>query len=297
MSASLATLALLVAGQSPYVRSHAGNDPEAACLWWQAGTVTLSAAASGLLETPGDSELQALGRSLQSWSGALEACGNLQLVQGAASERSEIGFDPDNLAANRNTLVFRERNCTDAAPPEDTCWAEEACGNKYNCWDDARYGTFVLALTTTTYDIRTGRLYDADIELNDAGFYFTTADSPVCGEVPSQACAATDVESTLTHELGHLLGLDHSQRTDSTMFASAERGEISKRVLDSGTRQFVCDVYPKGAASRGCEPPPPPEEPRPEPDEGCSATGGGPLLAALALLLRPWRRRAQAQVY
>jgi hypothetical protein len=291
MSASLATLALLVAGQTPYVRSHVGNDPEADCLWWQAGTVTLSAAASGIPETSGDSEHQALQRSLQTWGQAMEACGNLQLVQGAASERSEIGFDRNNLAANRNTLVFRQANCTAVAPEADTCWAEEACGNKYNCWDDARYGAFVLALTTTTYDIRTGRLYDADIELNDANFYFTTADGPVCGEVESQACAATDVENTLTHELGHLLGLDHAQATASTMFPSAERGEISKRVLDPGTRQFVCDVYPKGAASRNCEPPPKPVEPKPEPDEGCSATGGGPLLAALALLLRPWRRR------
>jgi hypothetical protein len=48
----------------------------------------------------------------------------------------------------------------------------------------------------------------------------------------------------LTHEIGHLFGLGHSERTDATMFLSAENGEIWKRTLSQDDIDGICALYP-----------------------------------------------------
>jgi uncharacterized membrane protein YgcG len=132
--------------------------------------------------------------------------------------------------------------------PGDPCRSDDSCGNKYNCWD---HGAAILAMTLLTYDAQ-GRLLDTDIEIN-AFSYLTLVDAPPCtpGHI-SQSCVGNDVQNTVTHELGHALGLDHSPDPTSTMFDTAPIGETSKRVLDPESRQFICDVYPPAQASVDC---------------------------------------------
>src|SRR5262249_18279867 len=82
---------------------------------------------------------------------------------------------------------------------------------------------------------------------------FTTVDSPPClSTAQNQTCVATDIQNTVTHEIGHALGLDHNTSSSSTMFNSATTGDTTKRTVDPGSQQFVCDVYPKGGAPRDC---------------------------------------------
>src|SRR5262249_19305942 len=57
-----------------------------------------------------------------------------------------------------------------------------------------------LALTTVTYDLDTGEIYDADMELNSHDATFTTGDTGVI----------YDLRSIAQHETGHFLGLAHS---------------------------------------------------------------------------------------
>ena len=64
---------------------------------------------------------------------------------------------------------------------------------------------------------------------------------------------ATDVQNTMTHELGHALGFDHAEVSGSTMEATAPIGETRKRILDSGTAQGFCDIYPRGQPANPCE--------------------------------------------
>ncbi|MBM4381351.1 MAG: matrixin family metalloprotease, partial [Deltaproteobacteria bacterium] len=131
----------------------------------------------------------------------------------------------------------------------DSCWSDADCNNRYDCW---QYTAATIGLTTTTYDRKTGQIYDADMELNAANFKMTTADAPPCAAGILNNCVSSDIQNTVTHEVGHLLGLDHAPDPQSTMFASAPTGETSKRSLDDDSRAFVCEVYPAGQDSRDC---------------------------------------------
>lgn len=95
-----------------------------------------------------------------------------------------------------------------------------------------------LALTIPTYNNTTGAYLDADIIFN--GSY------PWSTQPSSQQY---DIEGTSTHEIGHLLGLDHSQTSGSTMFPTASPGVCSCRTLKQDDIDGVCTIYPSGSSS------------------------------------------------
>lgn len=278
MTAVLPTLVALAlgVGSDPYVRSRVetgiANDQNAHCLWWGVPNVSFQQEVTGNPETTGDNEFTAGRASLAEWATANDTCGHLVISEGPRIAQRDIAYDQKNI------LLYRMTYCPDVAPSSDACWKEETCMNKYDCWMGEK-GT--IALTTTTYDLATGQIYDADIEMNGAWFVFTTVDSPPCVHpVYSQSCIATDVENTMTHELGHALGLDHTTFPDSTMNPSAPAGETKKRSLDEGSRDFICEVYPKDAPARDCVITPVNEVLGDS--AGCSAATAAPL-APLAL--------------
>ncbi len=104
-----------------------------------------------------------------------------------------------------------------------------------------------LALTTVVYDRRNGVIQDADIDLNDESFFWTTNLDGV---------TVNDVENTLTHELGHFLGFAHVTDPEATMFADSPEGETSKRTLEADDIDAVCTIYPAGALTPGADPVP-----------------------------------------
>jgi hypothetical protein len=93
-----------------------------------------------------------------------------------------------------------------------------------------------LGLTTVTYNIDTGELYDADMEINTAQVTLT-----VNGDVPPDGF---DFLSIVTHESGHFLGLAHTPDTHATMFAHYVQGATSMRELTSDDVQGICAIYP-----------------------------------------------------
>jgi hypothetical protein len=105
-----------------------------------------------------------------------------------------------------------------------------------------------LALTTVTYNVETAEIYDADIEVNTAEAPFTTTPVPP----PNHA----DLESVITHEVGHFLGLAHSEVNAASMRAIGyQLGTTGLRTLADDDIQGICEIFPPGERiSSSCEP-------------------------------------------
>jgi hypothetical protein len=126
-------------------------------------------------------------------------------------------------AGNANVLLFR-----------DDFWPHTT---------DTGGGTAdTLALTTVTYDVDKGDIYDADIEVNTANNHFTTSDDPGPDDV--------DLLSVLTHEAGHFLGLAHSA-DQSTMYPDYMLGTDAIRTLAADDQNAICTAYPPNRQPTG----------------------------------------------
>ena len=105
--------------------------------------------------------------------------------------------------------------------------------------------TNALALTTVTYNLDTGEIRDADMELNATDVTFTTTDTNV----------EVDIRSIVTHEAGHFLGLAHSPVAGATMEADYPPHSTSLRSLSADDVSAICAAYPPGSIG-SCDPTP-----------------------------------------
>jgi len=260
-----------------YERSHTENGLP---LFWCTRKVPFVVNEKGSKDA-GSGTFQAVSTSYFAWAAPM--CTDLTLEAQGTTARSDVGFDQSGTD-NTNLVVWRETSCSKAAPAGDICLKEGGCNNKYDCWEQSAQ---TIAVTTTTYNKATGEIYDADIEFNGAGFVFTTLDAPPCTTTPGRpaTCVATDVQNTVTHEVGHVLGLDHPSGVESTMYAQATLGEVKKRTLHQDDIDGLCFIYPRGKQTTECT--------RQPAGCGCGAAGAAPgcLMLALPLLLNALRRR------
>lgn len=83
---------------------------------------------------------------------------------------------------------------------------------------------------------------DADCEIIDAPIHFNSAHHQfVDGEPTGED--SVDLQSIATHEVGHLLGLGHSEFIEASMFESYVGG-ITPRTLHDDDVDGVCALYP-----------------------------------------------------
>jgi hypothetical protein len=285
LSRALVTLlAVLLASTEAwgYVRTQVPSDSgDGPFLYWKGHRIYFVLNEQGSASA-GPSSLEAARASFMAWTEP--ECTDLDFEELPMTASSEVGYDKDG--GNTNLVVWRERNCTDVVPGDAVCQEKGGCNNAFNCWEHAAE---TIAVTTTTFNNRTGELVDADIELNGASFTFSTVDMPVCpASGPTTRppnCVATDIQNTLTHEVGHVLGLDHNLADEeATMYLSAQSGETEKRTLEQDDIDGVCAIYPVSdgddVEGSGC---------------GCASGSRAAALGLLPLLLwalRPRRRGA-----
>lgn len=179
-------------------------------IFWDLGCVVVHTNERGSADVDRDAVYRAVDLSLEAWNGI--GCSYMSLISGGLTDENRVGYNSCDPALNANVVMFVNQG-----------WAHQAQA---------------LALTSVTYDMRTGVIVDADMELNDQNFNFTTTDVDQLIRI--------DVRNTVTHELGHLLGLDHTDVSDATMFATAPTGETRKRTLHDDDIAGMCAIYPAG---------------------------------------------------
>lgn len=150
-----------------------------------------------------------------------------------------------------------------------------------------------LALTTLIFNADTGEIYDADVEVNTFESSMTIDDT-THGDI--------DFPSVITHEIGHFLGLSHSNSPGSTMRPSYAPGNTAMASIEQDDVDGICTALAPNRETNGdsCEPRHGFSSECAVPDTGCQlspASPGGLGSAAVALLglssmLTRRRRRA-----
>lgn len=250
MRALAVTVALwaLSAEAQDFVRTVVKDvDGQQVCATWSKREYVYRVDVAGSARTPGESELTAIDQSFATWRTVAERCSDFVFSRGPNISQPIVGKNTDS----ENVITFREKLCDEVVPDTDDCLLNNTCGNMHRCW---QHDHVTIALTTSSYLTRSGVVIDSDIEMNAALYLFTTVSSPPCNEgTESARCVASDIQNTLTHEIGHVVGLDHSLYESSTMYSSAALGETLKRVIDVGTAEGFCWTYPTGKPPLPCD--------------------------------------------
>jgi hypothetical protein len=184
-------------------------------LWWRSSCVGVSLNERSGRKVSYEAASEAVHQAFWQWTTAI--CGP---SGGPSIDWRDMGPVSCNRATydkkgpNQNVIVFQ-----DDAWPHD----EKTAGR-------------TLALTTVTFDVDTGEIFDADMELNTR-----THDIRVGGE--------HDLQSVITHEAGHFLGLAHSSDEHAVMYGEDD-GTTKKRTLTRSDILGICAIYrPDGVRS------------------------------------------------
>ena len=255
----LAVATALVAIALParaYVRTT--SETSGAPVQWNEGCVVVTIDQRGSQDIPLDRVAATLQRSVENWTRRTAQCGGLRLSMQPA--RAVLDVAPDGLPA----LIFRNDE-----------WRRPG----HAPHDPSAIGLTTVMYVNTPGQRGDGTILDADIELNNVNYTFTTDPLNASARPGTQLA---DLENTLTHELGHVQGLahtcwDHQAVTPpldnlgqpipdcngtlpegilaTTMYPYASSpGETSKRNLSDDDVHGICDVYQSLTPTLACYP-------------------------------------------
>ncbi|MBA2543485.1 MAG: hypothetical protein H0V17_27835 [Deltaproteobacteria bacterium] len=260
-------------------------------LFWESGCVFVTVDIAGTNQVNGDNEFDTVDAAIAEWNTNVASCSFMQLQQ-TARLASEVGRD------NRNLIKFR-----------DTSWCRPATkDDPARCYSPSAAGITTAVFVDDATSDRDGEIVDADIELNGADFAITND-----GQTSGTSSCRSEISNTLTHELGHLLGLEHpclaggdppredgdgnpvpacSETTDpeileATMYNFQDCGETKKASLSPDDIDAICQIYPTEQDPGVCAPV--------GKEDGCCSSSSSPvpstLLLALGLLFGLGARR------
>ncbi len=195
-------------------------------LWWGTGCVGYSLDAGAGRNVTYEASNAAIRAAFATWTE--HRCGTLPVDVDAQDTGPTTNAVVEYRAggANKNVIVFRD----DAWPHTPALAADNTT------LTDPRSGE--LALTTLTFVASTGQILDADIEINSAEYDIR----PI--EAGAARSGAYDLQTVLTHEGGHFLGMGHSDEREAMMFARSVAADTPTRALGADDGAALCDAYP-----------------------------------------------------
>lgn len=146
-------------------------------------------------------------KSIQAWH--QPAVSSLNPHYSGYTDETRVGYYPQTHP-NANVIIFRDDD-----------------------WQESRS---IMALTTVVHRNSNREIVDADMEINSKGYKFGIANA--------SSPHVFDLQNTITHELGHAFGLDHSDDSTATMFAYASAGDTFMQVLSEDDLKAIESIYP-----------------------------------------------------
>jgi len=270
----LGLLCALLAGPSvaqAYVRSRATS---CKAVYWAQSCLYVQADSNFVKDLTGPEVEQAIQSAINAWQTHISPASFLQLKYLPAQGVKETTYK-DGLQVVKFRAVEWCRPAMDGA--QQVCYDKSA-----------------TAITTVSYinkagDPNDGQIVDADIELNAVNNIFFNADK---GKAPPDPRNPADLWNTLTHEMGHMQGLDHTCRGpaeptsnctvdntgamrplcsdvarlrltnpaymtiyNTTMYAVADPSETRKRDPQTDDVLGITETYPASNDPKSCVPP------------------------------------------
>lgn len=190
-----------------------------------------------------------------------------------------VGFDEAEALVTSSFALWPATECPDGFPSisVQTAGAASCTHVEYNpegpnsnsvIFETKRWShdPIAIGVTTVSFDADSGRIVDADIEVN----------------LVDTALNYYGVNYVLAHEAGHFFGIDHSKDSSAVMYAQSSFSNFSKPPeLGPDDRDAVCLAYPTSRAVGVCDF---------EPERGYSAVCGGNIEGSCAVTERAPRR-------
>lgn len=240
-------LSLAASDASAYCRmttqggAQVGNEPceeEGPPLFWRTPCLSYAIDRRGSNSMPDEAVEEAVNAGFAAWEDA--DCGGSEtpnLVFKPSAEPSTCRRAEFNNSGNVNTIAFLDP------------WVDSCAGD-----GDPGYEPLAFAVTIVWFDPESGEILDADMMVNDTEATSRNAGGPYA-DCPLTGCLGNDadLQSIITHEAGHFIGIGHSEDAEATMFASAERSSVSKRTLAQDDISAVCEIYRPGSLDDSCD--------------------------------------------
>ncbi len=249
--------ALLARPAVAYVRTT--TETSGVPVQWNEKCIVVTIDLRGSKDVPLPDIATTLARAVNNWTSRTGSCGGLLLASRPAYKVLDV--DADGLPA----VIFR-----------NDAWQRPG----HPPHDPAAIGLTTVMYVNTPGLPGDGTILDADIELNNVNYTFTTDPANAVARPDTQIA---DLENTLTHELGHVQGLAHTcwdhltptppldsngmpipdcndpmlpaSITTTTMYPYATMpGETSKRTLSPDDVAGVCQVYQPLVGKLSCYP-------------------------------------------
>jgi matrixin len=232
LAGSLALYALLLFAYTPEQDNVNGPVPS----HWPNNSVTwyLNPTAGSNVDQTGGSVAMALQSSFSTWQNSQLAGKSLVFLTVTQGPNSSI-TDP-NSSDCLNVVSFMPSSSvnfpTGAIAFTDVATVSGPPPTSYNCTQGGTSTTQTCSLPSC--------VVDGDIAFNPKENFSTRTPTP---------SGSFDVQSVSTHEIGHLLGLDHSGLAQAMMYPFGDTGQSEKKTLATDDAAGIAFLYPSPAFS------------------------------------------------